>query len=154
ELVEEAGPGAVGPGAQQVEGPRRCAGRPDHVPGGPPQDHRREEGEGGPGLVLGRGRQRRVVRQGGEGGGRLRCPEGLWVAELVEVNEPAGPIDVGLPQGGDVAAGAQRVGEAVQQARRAARGGWGGGIGSRHGVTPSERQRWGGWERVYPIRAA
>ncbi len=59
--------------------------------------------------------------QRGQEGADLGRAQGFGVAKVVEVEVTAGPIDVGLAQGRDVAAAAEGVAEAVEQARRGSR---------------------------------
>jgi len=67
---------------------------------------------------LGGERGGRGARQMVEEGAHFRRTHLLRVADVMEADEATGPVHVSLAQGGDVATGAQGVGEAIEQFRR------------------------------------
>lgn len=122
ELIEQAGAGVLGAG-QQVAGGLAV----DPADGGGQLAERLaaddvvEEDEGGAGLDLRAWGQIGVAGQRRQEGDHLGSPEALGRTKVMEDDGATGPIDVGVAKGGDVTAGAQGIGQAIEQAWRALR---------------------------------
>jgi len=149
ELVEEARGLAAGPGPEVAAEPLgELADVGSQLGQGLARDDFVKEGECGAGLDLGGRGQLGLPGEVVEERGHLGAAQLLGVPQVVEVDVAAGPGDEGLPEGRDVAAGAEGVREAVEQPGR--RGGRGlSGIGKgRHDWTPPGRRVCETWKNA------